>query len=152
MPRAWVEQGYLKEVCWQDWLGSAESSVGPSRRRSRSSPNFCQSGVDEDYERGNSAYNRFYADPTKKPNPCLGTIAEPPFWAAPLYPGDVGTCGGAIVDEHAQVMRSDGSVIGGLYAAGNCAASLCGPHYVGTGQSIGAASVFGFIAANTAAR
>jgi 3-oxosteroid 1-dehydrogenase len=48
------------------------------------------------------------------------------------------------------VLRGDGSVIDGLYAAGNCAASLCGPHYVGAGQSIGTSSVFGFVAANMA--
>jgi 3-oxosteroid 1-dehydrogenase len=61
-------------------------------------------------------------------------------------------CGGAMVNEHAEVMRTDGSVIEGLYAAGNCAASLCGPHYVGAGQSIGASSVAGFIVANMSAR
>jgi 3-oxosteroid 1-dehydrogenase len=46
----------------------------------------------------------------------------------------------------------DGSVIGGLYAAGNCTASLCGPHYIGAGQSIGASSVFGHVAAKAAAQ
>ena len=69
-----------------------------------------------------------------------------------LWPGDVGTCGGATVDENAQVMRADGGVIDGLYAAGNCAASLAGPNYIGAGQSIGASGVFGFIAAKQAAR
>jgi len=113
---------------------------------------FAETGVDEDFQRGASAYNRFYADPTHKPNPSLGKIEKPPFRAAPLYPGDVGTSGGVLANERAEVMRSDGSVIPGLYAAGNCVASLCGPYYVGAGQSVGTSSVFGYIAAKQAAR
>ncbi|HTV96176.1 MAG TPA: FAD-binding protein [Steroidobacteraceae bacterium] len=153
MPQAWVDQGCVKQdgtvpglarKCGIDPAG-LEDTVAHFNR-------FCERGVDEDYGRGSSAYNRFYADPTMKPNPSLGTLAEPPFWAAPLYPGDVGTCGGAIINEHAQVLRPDGRVIEGLFATGNCSASLCGPHYVGAGQSIAASSVFGFIAASTAAQ
>lgn len=112
---------------------------------------FCDTGVDEDYGRGKSAYNRYYADPTNKPNPSLGPISEPPFWAVQLWPGDVGTCGGVTANESAQVMRADGSVIDGLYATGNCTAPLAGPNYVGAGQSIGVSGVFGFIAAKHAA-
>src|SRR6185437_4319543 len=108
---------------------------------------FCQTGVDEEFHKGDNAYARYYSDPTAKPNNNLGPIAEAPFWAAPLVPGDVGTCGGAITDEHARVLRADGSAIEGLYAAGNCAAPLAGPHYVGAGLSIGASSVFGYVAA-----
>jgi 3-oxosteroid 1-dehydrogenase len=113
---------------------------------------FCETGVDEDFGRGSNAYQRFYSDPTVKPNPTLGTIAEPPFWAVPLVPGDVGTCGGAVANENAEVLRADGSAIPGLYAAGNCTAPLAGPHYIGAGLSIAASSLFGYIAANRAAR
>ncbi len=153
MPREWVEGGHIKQddtlaglarQCGIDVAG-LEASVARFNR-------FAETGEDEDFQRGASAYNRYNGDPSHKPNPCLGAIAEPPFWAAPLYPGDVGTCGGAVTNEHAQVLRADGGVIDGLYAAGNCAASLCGPHYVGAGQSIGCSSVFGFIAANHAAQ
>jgi 3-oxosteroid 1-dehydrogenase len=150
MPREWVEQGCIKQhatiaglaqQCGIDPKGLEETVARFNR--------FAEDGVDEDYHRGDSAYNRYMSDPTNKPNPCLGALSEPPFWAAPLYPGDVGTCGGAWVNERSQVMRGDGSVIDGLFAAGNCAASLCGPYYVGAGQSVGA---FGFIAATQAAR
>jgi 3-oxosteroid 1-dehydrogenase len=108
---------------------------------------FCREGKDEDFARGDNVYNRYYGDPTVQPNPCLGTIEEGPFYAAPLVTGDAGTCGGALINEHAQVMRPDGSVIAGLYAAGNSTASLSGPYYAGAGLSIGASSVFGYIAA-----
>ena len=148
MPAEWVEGGYVKQdetiaglarKCGIDPEG-LEATVKRFNR-------FAETGRDEDYHKGDSVYNRYQADPTNKPNPCLGPITEPPFWAAPLYPGDVGTAGGAVTNERAQVLRADGTVIDGLYAAGNCAASLCGPHYVGAGQSIGCSSVFGYIAA-----
>ncbi len=151
-PPNWLDGGYIKhddtiaglaEKCGIDVQG-LEATIGRFNK-------FAEAGEDRDFGRGKSAYNRYYADRTHKPNSSLGTIAQPPFWAAPLYPGDVGTCGGVMTNELAQVLRSDGSVIDGLYAAGNCAASLCGPHYVGAGQSIGCSSVFGYIAAKTVA-
>ncbi|TAL02851.1 MAG: FAD-dependent oxidoreductase [Rhodospirillaceae bacterium] len=153
MPRAWVEGGFVKQDSTIAGLAQ-KCGIDPAGLEATIARfnGFCETGVDEDYGRGNSIYNRYYADPTMKPNPSLGAIAAPPFWAAPLYPGDVGTCGGAMTNERAEVMRSDGSVIDGLYAAGNCAASLCGPYYVGAGQSIGTSSVFGYIAAKQATR
>ena len=78
---------------------------------------------------------------------CMGPVVKPPFWAAPLQVGDVGTCGGAVTDEHARVLRPDGSAIEGLYASGNCASPIAGAHYVGAGHSIGCSSIFGMIAA-----
>jgi 3-oxosteroid 1-dehydrogenase len=152
MPRTWIKEGLVQQ---DDTLAGLAMKCGiDPAGLERTVAQFnasCERGTDEVYGRGSSAYNRYYADPTKH-NPCLGQISEGPFWAAPLYPGDVGTCGGAIVNEYAQVLRSDGTVIGGLYATGNSSASLCGPHYIGAGQSIGASSVFGYVAARTAAQ
>ena len=50
-------------------------------------------------------------------------------------------------DEHARVLREDGSVIPGLYAAGNASASVMGHSYAGPGATIGPAMTFGYIAA-----
>ncbi len=80
---------------------------------------MCAKGIDEDFHKGESAYNRWFGDFTVSPNPCMGTIEQGPFWAAPLHVGDVGTCGGAVCDENGQVKRPDGSLIEGLYATGN---------------------------------
>jgi 3-oxosteroid 1-dehydrogenase len=108
---------------------------------------MCETGVDEDFGKGSSAYNRYYADPTVSPNPCMGNIAKGPFWAAPLHVGDVGTCGGAVCDEHGRVLQVDGTVIEGLYATGNCTSPLAGPYYIGAGHSIGSSAIFGMVAA-----
>lgn len=111
---------------------------------------FCENGVDEDFRKGYSAFNRYNGDPTSKPNACLGKIERPPFYAVAVQPADVGTAGGLLTDEHARVLRSDGSIIRGLYATGNCTASVMGRSYPGAGASIAPSFVFGYIAARHA--
>ena len=81
---------------------------------------------DEDFHRGERAYDRWLGDPYHKPSETLGAIAEAPFYAVPDHPGDVGTYGGVVTDEHARVLRADGSVIPGLYATGVSTASVMG--------------------------
>ena len=112
---------------------------------------FAKNGKDEDFHRGDSAYDRFYSDPRVKPNPNLGPIEKPPFYALKIWPGDLGTMGGLLTDEHARVLRKDGSVIRGLYAAGNNTAAVMGRTYPGPGSTIGPAMVFGMIAGRHAA-
>jgi 3-oxosteroid 1-dehydrogenase len=108
---------------------------------------FALSGVDEDFRRGDSAYDRYYGDPTVKPNPCLAPIQKPPFYAVQMVAGDLGTKGGLVMDEHARVLREDGSIIAGLYAVGNNSASVMGNTYPGPGSTIGPSMTFGYIAA-----
>jgi 3-oxosteroid 1-dehydrogenase len=113
---------------------------------------FAVTGKDLDFHRGDSAYDRVYSDPKVKPNPNLGAIERPPFFAVRVWPGDLGTKGGLLTDEHARVLREDGSVIKGLYAAGNTSASVMGRTYPGPGSTIGPAMVFGMIAGQDAAK
>lgn len=107
---------------------------------------FARSGVDQDFGRGNSAYDRYYSDPLVRPNPNLGPIEKGPFTAVKLVPGDLGTKGGLVTDEYARVLREDSSVIEGLYAVGNASASVMGRTYPGPGSTLGPAAVFGYIA------
>lgn len=107
---------------------------------------LCRSGVDQDFGRGNSAYDRYYGDPLIRPNPNLGPIEKGPFTAVKVVPGDLGTKGGVVTDESARVLREDGSVIAGLYAAGNASAAVMGRTYPGAGATLGPAAVFGYIA------
>jgi 3-oxosteroid 1-dehydrogenase len=108
---------------------------------------FARSGVDEDFHRGDSAYDRYYGDPRVTPNPNLAALAKPPFYAVKIMPGDLGTKGGLVTDAHARVLREDGSVIAGLYAAGNVSAAVMGHSYAGAGATIGPAMTFGYLAA-----
>jgi len=108
---------------------------------------LARTGVDTDFHRGDSAYDKYYGDPTNQPNPCLGPIDQAPFYAVKIVPGDLGTKGGIVTDEHARALRPDGSVIEGLYAAGNASAAVMGHTYAGAGSTIGPAMVFGYLAA-----
>jgi 3-oxosteroid 1-dehydrogenase len=107
-------------------------------------------GRDEDFGRGESAYDRYYGDP-RLPNPNLDTIDTAPFYAVRIEVGDLGTKGGLVCDEHSRVLRQDGSVIEGLYATGNTSASVMANEYAGPGATIGPSIVFGYIAARHAA-
>jgi 3-oxosteroid 1-dehydrogenase len=80
---------------------------------------FAQTGRDEDFHRGDSAYDRYYGDPRRRPNPCLAPLDTPPFYAIKIVPGDLGTKGGLRTDERARVLRARGTAIAGLYAAGD---------------------------------
>jgi 3-oxosteroid 1-dehydrogenase len=104
---------------------------------------------DDDFHRGESAYDRYYGDPTL-PNPCLNDLVRPPYYAAKVVPGDLGTKGGLTTDEHARVLRENGSVIEGLYATGNTSASVMGNSYAGPGATIGPSIAFGWVAARHA--
>ena len=51
---------------------------------------------------------------------------QPPFAAVQVVPALFHTQGGLVVDEHARVVRTDGSVIPGLYASGGAASGISG--------------------------
>jgi 3-oxosteroid 1-dehydrogenase len=108
---------------------------------------FAATGVDEDFHRGESAYDRYYGDPRNKPNPCLAPLDKPPFYAIRIVPGDLGTKGGLRTDTRGRVLREDGTHIPGLYAAGNAAAPVMGRTYAGPGATLGPAMTFGYLAA-----
>lgn len=108
---------------------------------------FARDGVDKDFQRGLSAYDHYYGDPRNKPNSSLGPLDKAPFYAVKIVPGDLGTKGGLRTDAHARVLREDGSVIPGLYAAGNTSSAVMGHTYAGPGATIGPAMVFGYLAA-----
>lgn len=113
---------------------------------------FARVGVDRDFGRGRTVYDNYYGNPLVKPNPNLGPLEKAPFMAVKLYPGDLGTKGGLVTDDNARVLRKDGSVIPGLYAAGNNTASVMGHTYPGPGSTIGPAGVFAYLGALHAAQ
>jgi 3-oxosteroid 1-dehydrogenase len=104
-------------------------------------------GEDPEFHRGEAAYDKMYGDYRHQPNPCLRPLTEAPFYAMPIYPGDIGTNGGLSTNARAQVVDGEGNAIAGLYAVGNNAASAMGESYPGAGVTIGPAMTFGYIAA-----
>ena len=104
-------------------------------------------GEDPEFHRGEAAYDKMYGDYRHQPNPCLRPLTEAPFYAMPIYPGDIGTNGGLSTNARAQVIDGEGNAIAGLYAVGNNAASAMGESYPGAGVTIGPAMTFGYIAA-----
>lgn len=105
-------------------------------------------GLDEQFGRGASAFNRYLADPENQPNPCVAPIEAAPFYAVKLEMGDLGTFDGIHTSAVGEVKRRDGSVIEGLYAVGNDRASIMGGNYPGAGITHGPNMTFGYVTAN----
>jgi 3-oxosteroid 1-dehydrogenase len=148
LPGRWYKAGAVFRESTLDGLADAIGVPGPVLLATVERFNgFARTGTDADFGRGGSAYDRYYGDPRNRPNPCLGALDNPPFYAAKLVPGDLGTKGGLRTDERARVLRPDGIPIPGLYAAGNTSASVMGHSYAGAGATIGPAMTFGYLAA-----
>ena len=106
---------------------------------------FCETGVDEDFGRGDDEYDTFFAG-GDGPNKALVGVSEGPFYAARFVLSDLGTKGGIVTDAAGRALREDGSVITGLYATSNSAANAFGAFYPGPGAPLGTAMVFGSLA------
>ncbi|PWV67829.1 3-oxosteroid 1-dehydrogenase [Nocardia neocaledoniensis] len=146
-PSRWLENDYIVKA---DSIEELAERIGvPAENLAATVTRFngfAATGKDEDYGRGNSHYDRYYGDPTVKPNPCLAEISQGPFFAAKIVPGDLGTKGGLVTDTAGRVLREDDSVIEGLYAAGNTSAPVMGHTYAGPGATIGPAITFAYLA------
>ncbi len=151
LPRRWYAAGAVVRA--DDLAGLAQAAgvdaEGLVKTVARFNE-FAAAGRDEDFGRGDSAYDRYYGDP-RLANPNLAPLARPPFYAVKIVPGDLGTKGGLRTDELARVLRADGTVIEGLFAAGNASEAVMGHSYAGAGATIGPAMTFGYIAARTMA-
>jgi succinate dehydrogenase/fumarate reductase flavoprotein subunit len=112
---------------------------------------FARTGMDEDFGKGSDAYQQNVGDPLHRPNPCIGAIETPPFYAMAVYASDIGTSAGLVTNELGQVLRENASPIPGLYACGSDMASIMAGAYPGPGINIGPGMTFGFIAARHAA-
>jgi len=152
LPQAWYDAGIayrsgdLVELARVVGLPESQFVATVSRFN-----DMARAGDDSDFGRGNSAYDRYYGDPTITPNPNLRPLDKGPFYAVRMTLSDLGTCGGLRADERARVLREDDSVVEGLYAIGNTAANAFGATYPGAGATIAQGLVYGYIAATEAA-
>lgn len=112
-------------------------------------------GVDPDFGRGESAYDRFpggrVLDPDS-PFSTLGPVSGAPFYGVEIESSALGTKGGPRTDAEGRVLAVDGDPIRGLYAAGNVIASPTGMVYGGAGATLAVAGVWGLAAGRAAAR
>jgi len=111
---------------------------------------FAASGVDEDFHRGEEAYDRFFVA-GDDPNPAIVPIVKPPFHAVVVTLSDLGTKGGFRTDTAGQVLARDGAPVRGLYAAGNTMAAASGLTYPAGGNPIGSSMLFAHLGARHAA-
>lgn len=153
IPQSWYEAGVavradsLTELATEMGI-PVDEFLGTAKRFNENA----FAGEDPDFQRGRSAYDRYYGDPTITPNPNLRPLVKGPFYAVKVVLSDLGTCGGLRADDHARVLREDGTVIDGLYAIGNTAANAFGNKYPGAGATIAQGLVYGYIAALDAAK
>jgi succinate dehydrogenase/fumarate reductase flavoprotein subunit len=149
--RSWrraVERGYVVEANSLDALaariGVDAAGLGDSVARNN---RFSESGEDEDFGRGATEFDRNNGDPLHAPNPCLGPIATPPFYAMAVWPSTLGSSVGLKTDADGRVLTNEGAPIPGLFAVGNDMASIMRGTYPGPGITLGPALVFAYRAA-----
>ncbi|MGW0712908.1 3-oxosteroid 1-dehydrogenase [Streptomyces sp. NPDC002643] len=147
-PDEWYEAGAVHKEWTIDALATAIGVPAAALRSTVDRFNsLARAGEDTDFGRGDSVYDHYYTDPGVQPNSCLAPLWLPPYYALRIVPGDLGTKGGLVTDAHARVLRPDGTVVPGLYAAGNASAAVMGRSYAGAGSTIGPAMTFGYVAA-----
>jgi len=147
LPKDWLDKVYYKAETIDALAAKIGVDAANLAKTVEKMNGFAKTGVDTEFHKGETAIDRYYSDPSVKPNTCLGPIEKAPYYAVPMYPGEIGTKGGLNVDPQARVLREDGSVIGGLYAVGNTSAAVMGPTYAGAGSTLGPAMTFAYVAA-----
>ena len=153
MPDSRLRKEWLNTLYWKaDTLAQLAEQIGVDavglERTVDKVNDYARTGQDLDFDRGGNVFDRYYGDSNIKPNPCLAPLRKGPYYAMRLDAGDIGTKGGLLTNEHAQVVRDNGMPIDGLYAIGNCSASVMGTSYPGAGGTLGPAMTFAYVAAN----
>ena len=150
--RRFLRDGYVIQAptiqALADKLGIDSQALQHTAERMN---HFARTGIDEDFHRGETVYQRNLGDPDVRPNPTLGPIQVPPFNAIRLHVGDIAASVGLVTDEDARVLH-DNDPIPGLYAVGNDMQSVMGSAYPGPGINLGPAIVFAYAAAQAAKR
>ncbi|EME67363.1 3-ketosteroid-delta-1-dehydrogenase [Rhodococcus ruber BKS 20-38] len=148
LPEEWVSKGWIRRA---DTIEDLARQIGIDPQQLCATIEKFNAaaleGRDPEFGRGESQYNKELGDPGNKVNPAVGPLNTGPYYATEIYPGDVGTAGGVVTNEHAQVIDGSNAPIPGLYATGNMTATVMGRYYLGAGSSIANTMVFGYVAA-----
>ena len=148
----YVTSGYLKRASSIKQLALAlRIDPDETEKTIRRMNEYAVSGVDLEFRKGEDAHSRSQGDASYLPNPTLGPIKNPPYYALEVFPGDTGTTLGLVTNADAQVLDSDNRSIDGLYACGMDMNNPTLGVHPSSGCNIGPALVFGFRAANSIA-
>jgi succinate dehydrogenase/fumarate reductase flavoprotein subunit len=143
-----IRNGYLVEARTADALAKAidVDAAGLDEEFSRNN-RYAKTGEDLDFGKGSTEFDRNNGDPKHGPNPCIGPIATPPYYAMAVYPSTLGSSIGLKADADGRVLDANGAPIAGLFACGNDMASIMRGTYPGPGITLGPALVFAWRAA-----
>ena len=150
-PQAWFDENVLRKAdSIEELAGKCDIDPDTLKKTVERFNGFVANNKDEDFGRGDHAYDEWLGDPLNTPSRTLGAVEKGPFYAMAIYPGVVSTYGGLVTDTDARVLREDGSAIPGLYATGVTTASVMGRSSVGAGASIGPSFTWAYVAARHA--
>jgi hypothetical protein len=146
--RRFIANGYLVEAASVEELARKIGMDAAGLRQTVQQHNrFADTGEDEEFGKGSTEFDRHNGDPRHAPNPCLGRIETPPYYAMAVYPSTLGTSVGLRADADGRVLTATGEPIPGLFVCGNDMASIMRGHYPGPGITLGPALVFAYRAA-----
>jgi succinate dehydrogenase/fumarate reductase flavoprotein subunit len=152
-----LDNGYLKRgTTLAELANTCGISVHGLERTVQRYNQMAQAGVDLDFAKGQTPYNRIQGDAAEAQrqglsNPCMAPLAHGPYYAVQVVAGSLGTFAGLRTTAQAQVLDAQGQPIAGLYASGNDMNSMMGGNYPSGGITLGPAMTFGYLAAHHAA-
>lgn len=114
----------------------------------------CAQGEDPDFKRGTFPWGALMCgDPMQKPNPNLGALQKPPFYAVELQrmAGGGIAAAGVLADPHCRAVGWDNKPIEGLYVAGNSMARLDNGAVMQSGITNARGMTHGYLAGRHAA-
>jgi len=168
-PKPWIIKGdTLAELAdnISERLAGLESLIGPMaldpgfadqlRATIDRFNGFARDGHDADFHRCETLTEYDWNGPAREgndKNPGMYPFADQgPYYCTLICGMVLDTNGGPKTNGHSQVLRPDGSVIPGLYGAGNCVAAVAGDGYLSGGSTLGPAATFGYLAAQSVVR
>jgi len=106
---------------------------------------FVETGLDDDFHRGENQWKLASANAGPGTNGSLGTIEEPPFYGVELRPAG-GSSVGLLTDIRGRVIHQRRHPIPGLYASGNAAAATEQGVGYQAGLSLASSMTFSYLA------
>jgi hypothetical protein len=126
---------FLKKYIESGYLSAANSAEELARKIGvdvaglietiKANDQFAETGVDTEFAKGNNSYERANGDSGHLPNPCLGPIEKPPYYAVAVVPTPLGTSLGLRTNAESQVLDASDHPIPGLYVRQRPAFDRC---------------------------